>query len=71
MRLLRLKDVQDKIGRKHSWIYSQIALGKFPAPVRHGVKVVAWPEHEIDNWIAAQIAKRDALTSKASKRSRL
>lgn len=37
--LLSLAEVLSVLGRKDSWLYSQIKLGKFPAPDRkHGKK---------------------------------
>ncbi len=34
----------------------------FPKPVRLGQARVAFVEEEVDNWIKAQIAKRDSST---------
>lgn len=34
----------------------------FPKPVRLGQARVAFVEHEIDEWIALQVAKRDRST---------
>jgi predicted DNA-binding transcriptional regulator AlpA len=34
--------------------------GEFPAPVSISDRRIAWIESEVDDWIAARIAKRDA-----------
>ncbi len=39
-----------------------MADNKFVRPVKIGIKAVAWPEHEVDAWIEARIAERDAVS---------
>ena len=56
-RLLRLPQVEDRTPYKRSKIYKLISEGKFPKPVKLG-NVSAWPEDEIDAWIAEQIGPR-------------
>jgi prophage regulatory protein len=60
MRLLKLRDVEQKTARKKSKIYHDINAGTFPRPVPQGPKSVAWLEHEIDEWIAKRVAERDS-----------
>lgn len=55
-RLLRLKDVQHKVGLGRSAIYEKIKRGEFPAPVNIGTRAVAWPSDVIDAWIDERIA---------------
>jgi prophage regulatory protein len=62
MRLLRFPDVSDRVGLRHSAIYDAIRKGTFPRPVLLGRKAVAWLEAEVDAWINARIAERDAAT---------
>lgn len=50
-RLIRLKEVQHRVGLGRSTIYRWMAEGKFPKPVRLGGYAVAWAEDEIDSWI--------------------
>jgi prophage regulatory protein len=38
----------------------QIAAGLFPRPIRIGPKAVAWIQSEVDAWLRARIAERDA-----------
>lgn len=51
-RLLRIRQVEEKIGFGKSWIYQQIRQHGFPRSVRIGSVQVAWLESEIDEWIA-------------------
>jgi prophage regulatory protein len=60
MRLLRFTDVSGRVGLRHSAIYDAIRKGTFPRPVSLGRKAVAWLESEVDAWINARIAERDA-----------
>ena len=50
-RLIRLPEVQHRVGLGRSTIYRWMAEGKFPRPVQLGGYAVAWAEHEIENWI--------------------
>ncbi len=55
-RLLRLRDVESKIGLKKTFIYAAMARGEFPEGIRFSRRAVLWPASAIDAWIAAQIA---------------
>ena len=59
-RILRLSAVEDRTGLKHTAIYAWMAEGRFPRSVSLGNKAVGWLEDEIDAWIAARKAERDA-----------
>lgn len=59
MRLLRREEVSQKVGLSRSAIYERMAKGIFPKPVVLGPKSVAWPEPEVEQWIADRIAARD------------
>lgn len=54
-RLIRLKEVQHRVGLGRSTIYRWMAEGKFPKPVQLGGYAVAWAEDEIQNWIALRL----------------
>ena len=58
MRLMRLPATEEKVGLKKTEIYKQIDEGTFPAPIRVGVRQVAWLESELDEWIEAKVAAR-------------
>ncbi len=54
--LLRLPAVEARTGLRKSAIYAGIKAGTFCPPVKLGPRVVAWPQSEIDSWIAQKIA---------------
>lgn len=56
---LRLPEVERRVGFKRATIYRLIAAKEFVQPVKVGV-VSAWPEHEINAWLAKKLAERDA-----------
>ncbi len=57
LRILRRKEVESRVGLRRSTIYQRVAEGTFPPPVNLGVRAVGWVEAEIDQWLAAQIAR--------------
>ena len=63
--LLDRAAVEQRVAMKRSAIYQYMAAGKFPKPVaincREGkATAVRWIASEIDAWVAARIAERDA-----------
>ena len=50
-RLIRLKEVQYRVGLGRSTIYRCMAEGKFPKPIQLGGYTVAWAQEDIDAWI--------------------
>lgn len=59
--LLRLGQVESRVGLKKSKIYALIAEGKFPRPVKIG-HASSWVSTEIDQWIAALATERTMST---------
>jgi prophage regulatory protein len=60
LRVLRLREVKRRTGLSQSGIYAKMARGEFPRSIPLGALAVGWLDHEIDAWIAACKAKRDA-----------
>lgn len=58
-RFLRLAEVIRRVGLGKSAIYTRIRAKAFPKQVDLG-GVSVWVESEIDAWIAARIAERNA-----------
>lgn len=58
MKVLRLPALEAKIGFKHSTIYKWIGEAGFPKPIPLGPRAVGWLEHEVDNWLEVQAARR-------------
>lgn len=62
MRLLSKKQVREKVSLSFATIERKEKEGLFPKRVNLGFRV-AFVEAEIDEWIKAQIAKRDTITT--------
>jgi len=54
-RLIRIREVQHRVGLGRSTIYRWMAQGKFPKPVQIGSYSVAWKENDIEQWISRRI----------------
>jgi prophage regulatory protein len=50
-RLIRLKEVQHRVGLGRSTIYKRMSDGGFPKSRSLGSKCTVWVESEIDEWI--------------------
>lgn len=65
-RLLRRKEVEQTLGISRSSIYARLDADSpqydpsFPKQLQLGAKTVVWLESEIQSWIAARIAARQA-----------
>ena len=51
-RLLSSADVLALLGKGRTWMHEAINTGGLPKPRKFGRRL-AWPQHEIANWIAA------------------
>ncbi|KQW80777.1 helix-turn-helix transcriptional regulator [Brevundimonas sp. Root1279] len=56
-RFERLPIVMDRIGMSRSWIYKEIAAGRFPKPVKIG-SCSGWYAGQIDTWIEQLVASQ-------------
>jgi len=56
----RLAQVRQRVPLSRSEIYRLISLGRFPKPVPLGERAVAWDMDEVEEWVQARIAARDA-----------
>ncbi|MDF6002637.1 AlpA family transcriptional regulator [Pseudomonas aeruginosa] len=50
-RIMRLEDVEAKVGFKRAHIYALMKKGEFPKACRVGVRAVGWNSLEIDAWV--------------------
>ncbi len=57
--LIRLPKVQEIVPYSRSTIYSLIARGEFPPPVKLG-RASAWLKSEVLDWVEGRIAKRQS-----------
>ena len=47
--ILRLPKVLHLIGMSRSWLYDELASGRFPAPVKLGVRAIGWRRSDIED----------------------
>jgi prophage regulatory protein len=59
VRILRLPAVIDRTGKTRSPIYADMQAGLFPRPIKLGARAAGWPEHEVEQVIAARIGGAD------------
>jgi prophage regulatory protein len=57
-RILRRNEVENKTGFKRAHIYALMKDGKFPKPIRLGVRAVGWDSLEIEQWITERLKER-------------
>lgn len=56
--LVNRSQVLERLGNKSvSWLYEEMAAGRFPRPVRLGRSAVAWVEQEVSDYISTRIAE--------------
>lgn len=56
LRILRRRQVEDRLGLSCSTIYALIAANKFPKPIRvTGAQLVGWIESEINEWLRERV----------------
>jgi prophage regulatory protein len=55
-RLIRLAEVQQRVGLSRASIYKRMSEGKFPKSTSLGARCAVWIESEIDDWIAVVAA---------------
>ena len=59
-RVLRIKQVQDRVGLSRSTIYDRMNSASprydssFPKPMKIGISAIGWLESSISNWIEAR-----------------
>ncbi|EMF0893135.1 MULTISPECIES: helix-turn-helix transcriptional regulator [Enterobacteriaceae] len=54
-RLIRLPEVLARTGYCKAWIYHLISEGRFPQPVKIGLRAIAFVESEVEEWIQSVI----------------
>lgn len=59
MKLIKIKEVMRQTSLARSTIYKYISEGAFPQPVKLGVRMVAWIDSEVEDWIRDKVQSRD------------
>jgi prophage regulatory protein len=65
LRVLRLPDVEKRVGLARSRIYALEAEGRFPKRVKLSERASGWVEHEIDEYLQTRVDARPATTPAA------
>jgi prophage regulatory protein len=65
-RILKRLTVEDRTGLSRSTIYAMMAEGRFPKPIKIGLRAVGWSEAEIDTWLEGRKALRDSAKGEAA-----
>ena len=50
-RMLRIADVLEVVGIGRSTLYKMVADGRFPRPVRVGLRASRWRQSDIQQWM--------------------
>lgn len=50
-RLLKVSEIQARVGISRSCVYAWVKEGRFPAPIQFGKKASRWPESVVNRWI--------------------
>ncbi len=56
--ILRRPEVESRTGLSRSTLYTMMAEGNFPRPVKLGARAVGWAESEIAAWLDGRKAAR-------------
>jgi prophage regulatory protein len=51
-KLLRVPQVLDRLGCSRSTLYKMVRKGQFPQQMKIGEKISAWPEAQVERWLA-------------------
>lgn len=54
LRILRMAELERKVGLKKTQIYDLISKGQFPRGVKLSTRATGWFEHEIDAFLLAR-----------------
>jgi prophage regulatory protein len=54
-RILRLKEVTERVGLKKSSIYRFMSIGTFPKNFKIGQRASGWMEEDINKWVEKRI----------------
>jgi prophage regulatory protein len=58
--ILRRSQLEEKLGLTRSTIYKLMQDNEFPRPIKIGRRAVGWPEKEVNAWLDAKFAEREA-----------
>lgn len=53
--ILRRRQVEKRTGLSRSTLYEFLKAGRFPRPIRLGLRAVGWVESDIESWLQERI----------------
>ena len=62
-RLIGISEVVAQTSLSRGTIYALMGVGRFPRPLQVAKRSVRWLESDIEKWLQARIAEREALTT--------
>lgn len=54
LKLLRRPEVEARTGLSRSTLYDWMKRGEFPQPVKLGLRIVAWRESDVTEWLESR-----------------
>ncbi|MFT6402334.1 MAG: prophage regulatory protein [Glaciecola sp.] len=63
-RIIRFKELKDKIGLSRSHIHNLISKGKFPKQIKLGDRASGWLESQVTEWLNHRIAESKSLSDR-------
>lgn len=64
--ILRKDELARNLGVSRSWLERASKDGRFPKPIQLSAKSVGWLSTEVDAWLKARAAERDARPRSSS-----
>lgn len=61
--ILRITEVEARVGFKRSHIYNLMKMKKFPESRTIGIRAVGWDSIEIDKWVHDRLEKTVSIVS--------
>lgn len=59
-RVLRKAELAQSLGVSKLWLERESQAGRFPKPIQLSARAVGWLADDVDAWLAAKAAARDA-----------
>ena len=59
--ILKRPRVQELTSLPVSTLYAWVAQGRFPAPVRLGLRSVGWRRSDVQGWLDSRVSAREAV----------
>jgi len=69
LKLLRRPEVEARTGLSRSTLYDWMKRGEFPQPVKLGLRIVAWRESDVTEWLESRETRGGSMTVPANLRN--